>query len=182
MTIDTASFELIASVIAIILGSVSIVLVYTRLVIGWNNVKNGVDNNTRDILGIKKETGELREKTDKTSSQVIELNTKMELFWEAVAQKVTGMLHSPHASRRDELIKKLASKTMTVHEACELEALLDVSAREKEFTGTKELGYVLVSSMLHAIAHSRNGSEPLLMQEIKQGSSVMTGHVEKNDA
>lgn len=62
--------------------------------------------------------------------RLTKLETKMELFWKAVGDRVMDMLHHPELARRDMLSEKVKARTITLAELEELEELLECELHE----------------------------------------------------
>lgn len=66
--------------------------------------------------------------------RITRLETKMELFWDAVSGQAAEMLHHPTTPRKDELLRKLKEKTLTISELEELEQVLQCDIVENRGT------------------------------------------------
>lgn len=81
------------------------------------------------------------------ADRLARLETKVDLFWQGIATKLAGVLHSPHPehARRDYLIESFMDGSITVEELVELvDALEKIKGDHEADTGAQVAAAVVL--------------------------------------
>lgn len=89
----------------------------------------------------------------KLADRLARLETKTDLFWKVVEEKVVDMIRSPTHYFKDLLLSKLQDGTIEEEEAKELRAILDTDFKEEVNNSPKCLAYVLVMARINTILY-----------------------------
>jgi dsDNA-specific endonuclease/ATPase MutS2 len=99
----------------------------------WARFKEGADLRERiakleqsqtDSAAIRQKLKDLDDKAVIISDRLARLETKIELFWNAMTDNAINALHHPMETRSDQLLDKLKQRSITLSEMQELKELL----------------------------------------------------------
>jgi hypothetical protein len=89
--------------------------------------------------------------------RIAALETKMEIFWQAVGANVAQMLKSyPTNIRKDILLEKLSTKEITLDESYELKTILK---GEMQLADRERIGYVLLIAGIDVVIYELKQSK-----------------------
>jgi hypothetical protein len=112
----------------------------------WARFKEGADLRERiakleqsqtDSTSVQQGLKGLGDKVAINSDRLTRIETKIELFWNAMTDNAINALHHPTETRSDQLLDKLKTKSITLAEIQELKTLLRCRIKSFESSGQK---------------------------------------------
>ena len=96
-----------------------------------------------------KQVGELRD-------ELARLRADNTIFWKVIEPHLGSIIHSPTSTRRDELVDRLSSGTLSRDELAELAAMLQGAVSHKDWGSDKRLAGALLLARVRSLMEVRD--------------------------
>lgn len=120
------------------------------LVFAYNVITNKSKTLREEKQALKKDIDTLKDNHEELHGKIIELETKVSVFWKNVTYSAAMGLHSPHPqfADRDRLLEKYMDDTINDNELKELYIMLEEIINDEEsLTGQKLSANILIADI-----------------------------------